>query len=271
MSSLLLLLRLSLKRARTLLIAMGLVLAAFQLLLVLIAGSVHDAGEFEEIARLLPPFVRAMLGPALTSIMSFRGIVCVGYIDLAIMVALLALTIALSTTPAAEIESGFADLVLARPLARHWIITRTIVLVVISVSLMLILMMIGTWIGLNTLAPDDAEWPAAKLIACLVLNLGMLMLCWSGIAMALGAAYRRGVANATTGLLALFTLLLDIVGEMWPPALRFSWLSPFHYLRPFDLIMGVSFPWENIVVLWAIAMTGFTLAYFLYSQRDISR
>ena len=46
----LLLLSLSLKRARTLLIATGLLLATFQVLLVLIAGSIQRAGEFEQLA-----------------------------------------------------------------------------------------------------------------------------------------------------------------------------------------------------------------------------
>jgi ABC-type transport system involved in multi-copper enzyme maturation permease subunit len=271
MSGFFLLFMLSLKRARTLLVATGLLLAVFQVLLVLIAGSVHNAGEFDAIASMLPPFVRGILGPSLTSVMSFKGVVCVGYIDLAIMVAFLALTIAQSTTPAAEIENGFADLILARPFARHWIITRTIALVAVSVVLMLLMMMIGTWIGLTLLSPADAEWPTARLVGSLSLNLAMLMFCWSGISMALGAIYRRSAASATAGLLALLTLLLDFIGQIWTPAGRISWLSPFHYLRPFELIMGQAMPWENLAVLWAIGMTGFTLAYYWFSQRDISR
>lgn len=108
------------------------------------------------------------------------------------------------------------------------------------------------------------------MIGLLALNLGLLMLCWSGIAMALGAVCRRSVAGATTGLLALATFLLDYVGRLWPPADRLAWLSPFRYFVPFDLVMGNPLPGENIMVLWAIAMTGFTMAYFLFTQRDIS-
>src|SRR6266403_690796 len=141
----LLLLSLSLKRSRTLLIATGLLLAAFQVLLVLIAGSIHHAGGFEQLASLLPPFARALLGPSLASVMSFSGIVCLGYFDLGIVIALLALTIALATVPASEIESGFMDLILARPLQRHWVITRTIALVLLAMLLMLMVMLAGTW------------------------------------------------------------------------------------------------------------------------------
>lgn len=270
MNVFLLLLSLSLKRARPLLVATGVLLFAFQILLVFIAGSIQSTGGFDQLASLMPPFVRAILGPAMGSVMSFAGIVCLGYFHLAIFIALLVLVIALSTLPAADVESGFADLILARPLARHWIITRTIALVVLTILLMLALMVAGTWTGLSLFAPENAPWPPASMIGSLVLNLGMLMLCWSGIAMAFAAACRRSVASAITALLALVTLLLDLTSRLWSPAERIAWLSPFRYFIPFDLVMGSELPMENVLVLWAIAMSGFTVAYFLFSQRDIS-
>ena len=265
----LLLLKLSLKRARTLLLATGLLLAAFQLLLVAVAASMQ--GQFEQVASLLPEAVRSLLGPSLASVMSFGGITCLGYFHPAVLIGLLALTIALATVPASEVETGFTDLMLARPLARHWIITRTIALVVLAVSLMLAVMMAGTWAGLTTLAPPGAPWPALRGVGSLALNLGLLLFCWGGIATAFGAACRRSVAGAATGLLALATFLLDYVGRLWPPAERFAWLSPFRYFVPFDLVMGSPLPVENLVVLWAVAMTGFVVAYLVFSQRDISR
>src|SRR5438132_4851237 len=175
-----LLLSLSLKRARTLLVATGLLLAAFQVLLVLIASSIHPS-KFEDLAALLPPFVRALLGPAVASVMSFGGIVCLGYFDLSIVAALLALIIALATLPASEVETGFADLVLARPLRRHWLITRTIALLLVAILMMLALMLAGTCAGLAMWAPANVRWPSPRMLASLALNLGLLMLCWGGI------------------------------------------------------------------------------------------
>jgi ABC-2 type transport system permease protein len=270
MNALFSLLVLSLKRSRTLLVATGLLLAGFQVLLVLIAGSIERSGDFDQLAALLPPFARALLGPSLASVMSFRGVVCLGYFDLAIVIALLALTIAMATVPASEVESGFADLILARPLGRHWIITRTIALLLLVIVLMLALMMAATWAGLAMLAPRNAQWPTRRVLASLALNLGMLMLCWGGVALALAAACRRSVASAVTGLLALAALLLDLTGRLWPPADRIAWLSPFRYFIPFDVVMGTVLPVENLLLLWAVAMTGFVLAYYFFSQRDIS-
>src|SRR5260370_2804705 len=96
------------------------------------------------------------------------------------------------------------------------------------------------------------------------------MICWGGGAMAFAAACRRTVASAVTGLLALTALLLDLTGRLWPPADRIAWLSPFRYFVPFDIVMGMELPIENGLLLWAIAMTGFTLAYFFFSQTAIS-
>jgi len=265
-----LLLALSFKRARTLLLVMGALLWAFQILFVLIAKSIGNSGQFEQLASMLPPFVRTLLGPSLASVMSFRGVACMGFYDLGIIIALIALTIALSTLPASEIESGFADLILARPMRRHWLITRTIVLVSLTIVLMMLAMIGGTWFGLETLAPPGIEWPATRMISSLAVNLGALLLSWSGIAMALGAVCRRGAASAVTGILARVMLLLEYCGQLWPPIGRFVWLSPFHYFIPFDLAMGKPLPINNLLVLFAIAVTGYILAYFFMSKRDIA-
>ena len=271
MSRSFLLFRLSLKRVWKLLGATGLLLAGFQVLRVHVAASLHQAGEFDQISALLPPSIRAILGSSLTSVMTFNGIVCGGYFDLGNVIALVALSIALATLPASEIETGFADLILARPVPRHWLITRTIALVLFSVVLMLFMIMAGTWIGLALSAPPDNPGPPARQTASLALNLGMLLLCWSGVAMASGAGCRRGPAAAITSLLALAALLLDYAHKLWPPLERIGWLSPFQYYAPFELITDTRLPVANLLVLWAIAMTGFTLAYLIISRRDISR
>lgn len=267
----LLLLSHSIKRVRTLVLAMGLVLGAFQSILILVARSIQNSGGFEQLSAMLPPFAREMMGPAAASFMSFAGIVCLGYFHLAVMSGLIAVSIALATTPTSEIESGFIDLILARPLARHWIVTRSIVLAVLSTAVLLAMMMLGTWVGLATLAPRDAVWPSSTLITALVKNLGLLMLCWSGVAMAIGAASRRrSVAGALAGFLALGTFLLDYIGRLWKPAESIAWLSPFRYYNTMEIMMGTPVPSRNLAVLAGIATAGFVIAYVVFSRRDIA-
>src|ERR1700681_3544260 len=190
-----LLLAYSLKRVRAVILTTGLLLAALQLVLIFVAGSIQSSGGFDQLSALLPPFARELLGPAATTFMSFSGIVCLGYFELAVMGALIALAVTLATTPASEMETGFMDLILARPLARHWIITRTIVLTTLVTAFLLGLMVAGTWAGLEMFAPKGVQWPSPTLVNSLAVNLGTLTLSWSGVAMAIGAASsRRSVA-----------------------------------------------------------------------------
>lgn len=261
----------SLKRVRILVSITGFLLAALQVVLIFVAGSIQSTGGFEQLGALLPPFARELLGPSVASFMSFSGIVCLGYFQFAVMAALIGVAITLATTPASEVESGFMDLILARPLARHWIISRTIMLTTLVLVFLLALMVGGTWAGLQLFAPKGVRWPSGQLITSLAANLGMLALCWGGVAMAFGAASsRRSIAGGSAGLLALTAFLLDYVGRLWQPAQSVAWLSPFRYYNPFELIMGNPLPPRNLGVLGAIAAAGFMSAYVEFSRRDIS-
>src|SRR5437016_12287224 len=104
MSGVTLLLIHSLKRVRTLVLSMGVLLAGFQLILIMVARSIQRTGGFEELATLLPVWVREMLGHSLASFMSFAGIVSLGYFHLSVIGSLVALSILISTMPASESE-----------------------------------------------------------------------------------------------------------------------------------------------------------------------
>jgi ABC-2 type transport system permease protein len=267
----LILLAYSLRRVRTLVAAMALLLAAFQVLLILVAGSIQGSNSFEQLGELIPAFLRQLMGPSLLSLMSFSGIVSLGYFHLAVMGSLVGLAIALGTMPTSEIEIGFMDLILARPLARSWIITRSIIVMLICGAVVLAMMMLGTAVGLNQFAPEGAAWPTPHLILMLAMNLAALLLSWNAIAMAVGsAARRRSAAGALVGVAALAMFLLDYVARAWAPAERVAWLSPFRYYSPFELVMGERLPVKNLEVLGGIALVGYALAYVLFSRRDIS-
>ncbi|HJQ69132.1 MAG TPA: hypothetical protein VKA70_09180 [Blastocatellia bacterium] len=260
----------SLRRARALVIGMGLLLAGFQVFLTLVARSLHQSNAFEQISTLIPPFMRQMMGPSFAGLMSFAGIIAIGYFHIAIMGSLVGMTISLATQPASEVETRFMDLILARPLARHWVITRAIAVVTICTAVVLAFMMIGTLTGLSTLAPEGAEIPSADLILRLAVNLGALMLCWGGVGLAISAASRRRtIAGALAGLLALATFLLDYIARAWEPASSVGWLSPFRYYSPLDIVMGFEVPAHHFWVLIGIALAGFAIAYALFSRRDI--
>ncbi|MEP7354537.1 MAG: ABC transporter permease subunit [Acidobacteriota bacterium] len=262
----------SLKGVRTLVLVIGVLLALFQVVLIAVARSLENSGQFSQLGALLPPFVRALMGPALAGFLSFNGIVSLGYFEPAVLGAVVGCAITVGTRLALEVESGFLDLILARPVTRHWIVTRSILVTAVSVVVIVAFMVAGTWAGLTMLAPASVEKPSAALVASLAAGLGVLGLSWGALAlMAASAANRRGAAGGATGVAALVMFLLDYVGQLWQPAQTVARLSPFHYFRPLDLVMGQTYSVSDTAVLVGITVMGFAAAYVLFLRRDITR
>jgi ABC-2 type transport system permease protein len=260
----------SLNRHRTLILTMAGILAAFQVLLCLAAETLERSNFFGPLISFIPDPMRQALGPTIVVLMSFTGIVGAGYLHIAIVAALLGMVISIGTEPAAEIENHFIDLVLAHPLARHWIVFRTILLLIVATLSVLLAMGVGSTVGIVWLAPRQAISPSLYAVRALASNLALLMLCWGGISLAFAsAARRRSVPAAFSGVLALSTYLVDYLARFWSPLQRVSWLCPFHYYNAVDLIGGAGLPMRDLWVLAAIAVAGFGTALFIFNHRDL--
>ena len=260
----------SLTRIRSALLVLGLLLAAFQFLLTQVAAYLMGQNAFGQLSALMPEFVRTAAGPSALGFMSFTGIVALGYFHPVVITALVGLMITIATEPAGEVETRFVDLALARPLRRVDVITRTLIVLIVSGGLMLGVMIAGTWTGLRCCTPATAERPSFELLLSLAFSLATVMACWAGVALAVGAAARRrAVSGAVAGVLALAAYLLDYLGRAWEPASSVSALSPFHYFEPMTLVMGQAMSVRNTAILLTIALAGTALSYVTFARRDI--
>ncbi len=260
----------SARRARPLILATAGLLAGFQVLFVLAARSIQEFSTFDRLAALVPDVLRQMLGPSFLTILSFQGIVCLGYFHVAVIAVLVGLTIAIATEPAAEVETRLLDLILAHPLARHWVITRTIVLLAASIALVVFAMMAGTRAGLFWWIPGETARAVFGVVPLLSLNLAVLLLCWGAIGLALASrAQRRSVASAITGLLAVAAYLVDVIAQVWSPLRPLARFSPFHYYNSLRLILGSADATHDLLILSGAAVAAFLLAYFFFSRRDL--
>ena len=260
----------SYRRIRVLVFGAGALLAGFQILLCLAAKAAQELNAFGQLSALIPEFLRQLMGPALISLMSFSGIVCLGYFHFAVIGTVVGMGIAVTTEVSAEIESRFVDLILSRPLARHWLITRSVILFVAAAIFLLLAMVLGTSIGLYLFAPPDVIRPTLRLIRSLVLNLGALIFCWGGLTLAITSlTRRRSVAGALSGLLALATYLFDYIAQVWTPASKVAPLFPFHYYNALKLISAADLPWREIRILLCFGLVGTVLAYSFFSRRDL--
>jgi ABC-type transport system involved in multi-copper enzyme maturation permease subunit len=257
----------SLGRVRILAASLAVVLAALQLSIIAAAASFVDGGNFERLAQVVPSFVAQAMGPALTS---FRGMVLFAYFDPLIVMLFVQFAIYLATEPAGEIESSVVDLVLARPLPRHTIVSRTFLVMAIGTVLMVVAMQATTWVGLWWIAPRDRPWPDAPTV--MSLSAHVTLIAWSFGCVALAAsgwARRRGAVIGAIGVVAIAAYLAELLEKIWAPAREFARFSPFHYYSAPAIVGGTAPEARNLTVLGVTALGALALAYWRYQRRDL--
>ena len=245
-------------------------LVAFQALTALMAASFQETKAFDQLAAMAPDFIRQAFGSSFLPMLSFSGIVTLGFFHFAVITFLVGLAIAIATEPASEVEAHFNDVLMARPLTRSVPILRSGVLVAAVSVATCGAMCAGTWAGLAMFAPEGTPWPRPRLILSLGALLAALMFCWGGVALAIGSlSRRRGIAGTLAGLAAFALFLLDVVARVWSPARGLGRLSPFHYFDPLRLVAGASLAWKDLMVLLAIGLAAFIAALVIYNRRDL--
>lgn len=257
----------TLRRRRPLLLAVCLVLAAFQVFMILVARGLERSGAFQQLGSLMPDFIQQWTN---MSGLSFRGLVSFGYSHPVVLLCLIATVVSIGTEPAVEVETRFVDLLLARPVPRVASVLRSATVIVLATGAAIGSMLAGTWVGLAALAPPSASVPPAAVVLALAANLGAVVIAWGGIAVAISSVSRRGsTAAAATGFLVFATFVLDYVGRFWEPAFGASRLSPFHYFSPFPLIGGLPLPLSDVAVLLGLAVVATGVAALAYASRDL--
>jgi ABC-2 type transport system permease protein len=257
----------SLGRVRILSASLAVVLAALQLSIIAAAASFVDGGNFERLAQVVPAFVVQAMGPALTS---FRGMVLFAYFDPLIVMLLVQFAIYLATEPAGEVESNLVDLLLARPMPRHVIVSRTFLVMALGTLLMSGAMQATTWAGLWWMAPGGAQWPTARTVLSLSAHMTLVAWCFGGVALAAsGWARRRGAVIGGVGVLAIAAYLVELLESIWAPARELARFSPFHYYAATGILAGTAQESRNLAVLGFTALAALALAYWRYQRRDL--
>lgn len=257
----------SLGRVRILSTTLAVVLIALQLSIIAAARSLMEGDVFQRLPQIAPAFVVQLMGPALTS---FSGLVTFAYVDPLIVMMVVIFAIYLASEPAGDVESNLVDLVMARPLPRHVIVSRSYVVMAIGTMLMSGAMQATTWAGLWWMAPPEALWPAPRTVFSLSAHLTLIAWCFGGIALAAsGWARRRGAVVAAVGVVALTAYLVEILEPLWAPAREVAFFSPFHYYRAARIVAGTAPEAKNLAVLGAAVLATLALAYWRHQRRDL--
>jgi ABC-2 type transport system permease protein len=243
------------------------VLSGFQIALIAVASEFAGAGNFERIAQLVPSVLAPALAPALTS---FDRMATLGFFDPLVVMLVVQWAIYVGTEPAGEVETGLVDLVLARSVPRHRVMTRTLIVTLGSTLLLTLAMLAGTLIGLQVLAPTELDWPTPRVLLLMVAHLALVGWCFGAAAMAVaGWARRRGSAIAVTAIAAVALYLVDFLGLWWPPVETLARVTPFAYFHGGPLLAGTADPFRNLVVLGSITIAAAVTAYVRFQRRDL--
>ena len=261
------LVRRTLGRVALLFGAVVFLLILFQAAIVASAVTLQESHGFDKIAGLLPAFVQQGFGPALTS---FGGMSAIGFFEPLIVILVVEFAIYLATEPAGDVEARIVDLLLARPLPRHQLITRSLIVMTGASIVLPLAMGASMWASLSILAPAGAVWPARHVVLLLMSHLAAVAWCFGGMALAAAAwSERRGSAQSIVGVSAVAFYLMEVVGEAWSRARWASRFSPFHHFHGADIMAGLSHPVRDLAILMAIGVVGVVMAYWQFQRRDV--
>lgn len=262
------LVRRSLSRHRALIAALAALLSAFQTLDIVIAHNLQQNAAYSQFADMVPAFIQEAMGGALVA--SFLGAVAVGFVHPLVMLSLSCAAIYLASEPAGEVEEGLVDLVVARPVPRHLIVSRSLAVYAVGTLAVVAAMFATSRATVLWLTPDQAHVVSGPRLAWLAFNL--LAVVWSigaaGLAFA-SHVRERARAAGTIAILAVFLYLLQFGAAAWEPLRPFARVSPFHYYATMQTLMGRVTPTTHIAGLLAATAFLVGIAFVLYERRDL--
>ncbi|MFF4739393.1 ABC transporter permease subunit [Streptomyces sp. NPDC001262] len=267
------LLWLALHRRRRMLAALVLGMAVFELLIVVIAGTVPHGRMFGgDDGRTPPSAFKAFSGSTgSVSIGSYPGLLGAGLTHpfwIALQVTAVASLSAAAV--AADVESGTIELVVVRPVSRARLLAeRTAAPVLVSLVLNAVATL--TVAAGVALSPDmHHDVPLRGVFIAGLLGCG-LTFCLLGPALAVSAAARRR-AHVLGAAIALGAVgfALNFVALAWSKAAPLRYASPFHYYTPGDILAHPTVPWGSLGVLCGVGAAGVAAAFALLHRRDLA-
>lgn len=247
--------------------ATAVLLVAFQVALTVTAVSLHQSGDYQRLFEAVPAFVRSMIGPALTS---FAGMTALVFFEPLVILLLVLFAVYVASEPAGDVEDGLVDLMLARPLPRHWLVTRSLLAMAGTAAALVLVLAAANVASTLLFAPAGEPGSPGGTLLSLMAHLFAVTWCFGGATLAVATrSGRRGTVLGVMTLAAITLFLVKVLGEF---SRRFDWLrglSPFDYFRGPEILLGTAPVARNLTVLAAIGAVGVIVAYWQFQRRDL--
>jgi beta-exotoxin I transport system permease protein len=258
----------SLARHRALIIALAALLSAFQILDIVVAHNLQKNGLYAQFGSLVPAFIQEAMGGVLVG--SFSGAIALGFAHPLVVLSLSCVAIYLASEPAGEVQDGLVDLVVARPVPRSLIVTRSAVVYMLASAMVVAAMFATSRITVRWISPTSLSTLPALRLGWVAANLLAIVWCFGAAALAMASHVRERMrAAGTMALTAVFLYLLQFGAAAWSPLRPFARVSPFHYYDPMQTLLGTVRPVTNVAGLLIASMVLLAAAYAFYSRRDL--
>jgi ABC-2 type transport system permease protein len=242
-------------------------LVGFQVALTITAVTLHESGSFEQLFQAVPAFVRQWIGASLSS---FAGMSALTFFEPVVILLLVLFAVYVASEPAGDVEEGLVDLVLARPLPRHWLVTRSLLAMTTTTAALVLALVAANVLSVLALAPGGATGPAGTTVLDLSVHLFALTWCFGGLTLAVAASLGR--RSSVLGVLTVAVIALFLMKVLAEFTTRFDWLrwaTPFDYFRGTDVLMGTAPTVWNVTVLLMLGATGAAIGYWRFQRRDL--
>ncbi len=245
---------------------------AFFMLVVLssytaVAGSSAMLNVFNQ----LPPAFTALMGGDIARILKIQGYVGVGYVHPIMIAILAAFVIGIAVRAiAGEIDRGTINLLLARPVRRRDLVLTAFVQLLIGLGIISLALVIGIWVGLQTLGKlASGVEPSAVLSATLLtllffLAIGAYSLLFSAASSDAGRATLFGAG------LTLIFYFLNYLAQLSPDFKSLGSLSIFHFWDPGAALIANRFQWNELALFAALSILLTLAAVIVIERRDIT-
>lgn len=171
--------------------------------------------------------------------------------------------------PAAEVERGTIDVLLALPVSRWQVFVSESVAWLTTAALVFAALYCGSFIGAQFILPEyRPDWiKLARVLA----NLSLVYAVVGCVALvACSATDRRGRAVIFALVFAVGSLLLNFLGGLWDPAKKLAFLSVLEYYRPIIILRTGAWPWKDMAILAGAAGGLWITAGVWFSRRDLT-
>jgi ABC-2 type transport system permease protein len=238
----------------------------------------------EEIFRGPGQILKTIIGGERVSIFHPGDLFSIGYVHPLLLAILSIWAIGRAAgSVTGEVDRGTMDLLLAQPVPRSRLILAHFCVDLVVIPLLCLSMWAGTWLGawavgvLAVGAPRSATAmrldPLASVAA--LSNVAALLFAVSGYTMWLSARGRyRGRVLGAAVLLTLVQSLVNIAGQLWDVLAPLRPFTVFYYYQPQEMILQADWPadaqvWLRLGVLVAVGAVGYLLALRAFGRRDL--